>query len=157
MPISLFVPIALSVLLAPPLATHDVLSRRLPNRFTYPLIATSLTGTLLAAWEVSEYSRLLLAFVVAVIISLIGTSLAVSGQFGMGDVKLMLSHLLILGFIEPNCLGPYLLGAFGSATAYAIALMALRKKSSAQTIPFGPFLIASYLTCLPLAIAEAVY
>lgn len=67
---------------------------------------------------------------------------AITGQFGMGDVKL----LFFMGFgILPNKILSFIFMAFLFASIYLLFMFIFKKCKGKDMIPFGPFLIISFL------------
>lgn len=91
-------------------------------------------------WTVLTASGLSATFILLIILT--------KGKgMGWGDVKYVLFLGLALGF--PNSLLAIFL-AFLLGAVFSLALIALRKKSFGQTIPFGPFLSSGALIALVL-------
>ena len=127
-----------------PLAWIDAAVRRLPDALTAPAYAGTV-GALLAAAGIGGHWHILVRAVLGGLVLaacyLALTLLSPSGM-GLGDVKLAASLGSLLAWFGWNTL---LAGAFAGfllAAVYDIALLALRRASRKQQIPFGPFMIA---------------
>lgn len=68
-----------------------------------------------------------------------------SGQFGMGDVKMM--FFMGLGFL-PYKIMDFLFITFTLASVYSIVMMILSKFTKKDVLPFGPFLIIGFLSVI---------
>lgn len=94
--------------------------------------------TLLLSFGTYGYKTILtsvILFVVFFIVSII------TGQFGMGDVKIM--FFMGLGFL-PNKIFTFLFNTFFLAIIYAI-IQTVLKRNKVKSLPLGPFLIMSFL------------
>ena len=68
-----------------------------------------------------------------------------SGQFGMGDVKMM--FFMGLGFL-PYKIMDFLFITFTLASMCSIVMMILLKSTKKDVLPFGPFLIIGFLSVI---------
>jgi len=137
---------------AVPLAFIDVATQRLPD----PLTAAAYTGTvvfLLLAAAVSGHwgaaGRAVLGGLALAAVYLGLLFISPSGM-GLGDVKLAVSLGTLLAWRSWQVL---VLGGFAGfllAAVYSIALLATRRATRKQQIPFGPFMIAGTLLTLLL-------
>ena len=138
--------IALMALAAitPALIFTDLETHRLPNAFTYPLVAWGLACSaiqgLLHSPNYSAVAMLACGLGAGGFFLLL--NLVTRGGMGMGDVKLALAIGLTLGSQAPRLVVISLALAFvlgAAASLFAIAAKKLHLKSS---LPFGPFMLA---------------
>ena len=92
------VPIALIAAFAIPLSITDIREHRLPNRYTYFLIATATAGTLLASLLEALWVACVAGIALGVVTALVGYLLPRFGAIGMGDVKLLPAVHVCLGW-----------------------------------------------------------
>lgn len=123
-----------------PLIVIDIRERRLPNKITLPGIAVTLLGLGLAG----DWLRFGIAVGLACLVFLVGTLVSMRGWLGMGDVKLLVSIALMLGWYGPLNLLLGLSGAFLVAGAVVLVKMALKKITASSTIALGPYLLAGF-------------
>lgn len=146
-----------------PLAFIDVAVHRLPDRLTYPaavgtavlLGLAALTGeTGLPGGTDGGGTAWLRALAAAVgLAAAFATCTLLLGRrgFGLGDAKLALSSVAILGWLGWSWVLSGLLVAFAGSALTALALLVTRRISWSGQLPFGPFLILGTTVALALA------
>ena len=139
------VPMALIASLAIPLSVTDIREHRLPNRYTYFLIATAIAGTLLASLLGTLWVDFATGMGLGMATALVGYLLARFGAIGMGDVKLLIAMHICLGWHSPVLVLFSL--SLGLALASAIGLIGLviGKLNPRTLIPLGPYLLIGFL------------
>ena len=142
--LSLF-PMALIAALAIPLSVTDIREHRLPNRYTYFLIAAAIAGTLVPSLLQARWIDFATGTTLGVITALVGYLLARFGAIGMGDVKLLISMHICLGWHSPVLVLFSL--SLGLALAIAVGLIGLviGKLNPRTLIPLGPYLLIGFL------------
>lgn len=139
-------------LCAVPLAFIDVAVQRLPDALTAAAYAGTVLLLLLAAavsghW--GDMGRAALGGLALAAVYLALLFISPSGM-GLGDVKLAVSLGTLLAWRGWRVL---VLGGFAGfllAAVYSIALLATRRATREQHIPFGPFMIAGTFLALLL-------
>ena len=139
------VPMALIAALAIPLSVTDIREHRLPNRYTYFLIATAIAGTLLATLLGAFWLAFASGIAMGIVTAFVGYLLARFGAIGMGDVKLLIAMHISLGWHSPVLVLFSL--SLGLALASAIGLIGLviGKLNPRTLIPLGPYLLIGFL------------
>ena len=139
------VPMALIAALAIPLSVTDIREHRLPNRYTYFLIAAAIAGTLFASLLEARWIDFATGTTLGVITAFVGYLLARFGAIGMGDVKLLIAMHICLGWHSPVLVLFSL--SLGLALASAIGLIGLviGQLNPRTLIPLGPFLLIGFL------------
>jgi leader peptidase (prepilin peptidase)/N-methyltransferase len=139
------VPIALIAALAIPLSITDIREHRLPNRYTYLLIATAIAGTLLASVLEALWVDFAVGIASGMETALVGYLLARFGAIGMGDVKLLTAMNVCLGWHSPILILFSL--SLGLALASSVSLFGLvmGKLNPRTLIPLGPYLLIGFL------------
>jgi leader peptidase (prepilin peptidase)/N-methyltransferase len=139
------VPMALIAALAIPLSVTDIREHRLPNRYTYFLIAAAVAGTLLASLLEALWNDFATGMGIGMLTALVGYLLARFGAIGMGDVKLLIAMHICLGWHSPVLVLFSL--SFGLALASAVGLIGLviGKLNPRTLIPLGPYLLIGFL------------
>jgi leader peptidase (prepilin peptidase) / N-methyltransferase len=137
-------------LLAVPLALIDVAVHRLPD----PLTAAAFAGTFmllaaaaLAAGQPGALGRAALGATVLTGFYLLLFVITPAGM-GLGDAKLAASVGAALGWAGWPALLTGTFGSFVLAAAYGVALLATRKATRADHLPFGPFLVIGALAAI---------
>lgn len=130
----------------------DLDVRRLPDRFTLPLIPATATGLAVVALVHGDWSAWLRAIVAGAVLAAIYLVLALIGGgtgMGLGDVKLSPTLGLLLGWHSWShvIIGSMLAFVLGGLLGLALIVFAGRDRKS--TLPFGPFMVAGCL--IPLA------
>ncbi|ROT33819.1 A24 family peptidase [Micromonospora sp. HM5-17] len=139
---------------AVPLFFVDVAVRRLPDRLTYAAAAGTLALFGLAALlggEVAAWWRALLAGAGAAGLFALTTVLFGARGFGLGDAKLALGAVAVLGWFGWPVVVSGLVLAFVGSGLYGLVLLAARRVAWRDHLPFGPFLILGVLGGLVLA------
>ena len=139
------VPMALIAALAIPLSVTDIREHRLPNRYTYFLIATAIAGTLPATLLGAFWLAFASGIAMGIVTAFVGYLLARFGAIGMGDVKLLIAMHICLGWHSPVLVLFSL--SLGLALASAIGLIGLviGKLNPRTLIPLGPYLLIGFL------------
>ena len=128
---------------AVPLAFIDAAVRRLPDRLTIPAYAGT-AALLLSAAAVSGHWPILLRAALGGL-ALAGFYLALllisPSAMGLGDVKLAASLGTLLAWFGWRTLIAGGFAGFALAGVFGVALLASRRATRKQHIPFGPFMI----------------
>jgi leader peptidase (prepilin peptidase)/N-methyltransferase len=128
---------------AVPLAFIDAAVRRLPDRLTIPAYAGTAALLLLAAAVSGHWPILLRAALGG--LALAGFYLALllisPSAMGLGDVKLAASLGTLLAWFGWRTLIAGGFAGFALAGVFGVALLASRRATRKQHIPFGPFMI----------------
>jgi leader peptidase (prepilin peptidase) / N-methyltransferase len=140
---------------AVPLALIDARTRRLPDPLTAAAYAGTLALLVVAAAAGGHWPELGRAAAGGAVLAgcLLALALIGPGAVGLGDVKLAASAGTALGWYGWRVL---LTGPFAGlllAALYGLVLLALRRATLRQQIPFGPFLLAGTFAAI---IAAAV-
>ena len=139
------VPMALIAALAIPLSVTDIREHRLPNRYTYFLIATAIAGTLLASLLGTLWSDFATGMGLGMTTALVGYLLARFGAIGMGDVKLLMAMHICLGWHSPILVLFSLSLGLALASAVGVVGLVMRKLNPRTLIPLGPYLLIGFL------------
>lgn len=150
------VPLAQIAAFALPLARIDIRLHRLPNVFTLPTILSSqlalaAASALDGSWLNYFWSLASLAPVVA-----LGILAALSGAFGMGDVKLLASSVPVLAWFDPFLALLSLATAFVAAAAVSTTLAIAGRISWQSRVALGPYLLAGYACSAALAVVVLI-
>lgn len=133
------------------MAAIDIDVRRLPDRFTKPLVPASVVatgGVALVAGAGDDWLRALLGGVVLGVVYLVLALLGGGTGLGLGDVKLAPSLGVLLAFHGWSEVVVATVLAFVSAAVFGLVLLALRRASRRSTLAFGPHMIGSALFVL---------
>jgi len=129
---------------AVPLGWIDAAVQRLPDALTIPAAAGTMLLLTLAAAAGGDWPSLLRAAAGGA--GLAGCYLAANmlgpAAVGRGDAKLSVSLGALLGWAGWDVLAGGVAVGFVLAAAYGAALLALRRATLRQRIPFGPFMMA---------------
>ena len=98
------VPMALIAALAIPLSVTDIREHRLPNRYTYFLIAAAVAGTLLASLLEALWNDFATGMGIGMLTALVGYLLARFGAIGMGNSVTVKQAALDLGYVDGDTL-----------------------------------------------------
>lgn len=133
----------------------DLRSYRLPNRVLVP--GTAVGAVLLAAGalldgRIGDITEALAAGLVYSVTLLI-PALVTRGAIGMGDVKLAFLLGLFAGYHGWEAAVAALAGAFLLAGAVGVLLLALRRITRRDHLPFGPFMVAGAWFAIARALA----
>ena len=126
------------------LSFFDLRSYRLPNRVLVPGTAVGLlllSGGALLDGRIGDVPEAL-ASGLGYSVALLVPALATRGAIGMGDVKLALLLGLFAGYSGWATAVAALVGAFLLAGAVGVLLLALRRITRHDHLPFGPFMVA---------------
>jgi leader peptidase (prepilin peptidase)/N-methyltransferase len=137
--------------LSVPLAAIDVAVHRLPDRFTLPAAGWVLAWLAVAALttgEPGDWVRAAIAGLACGAGFAIITFVFGARGFGLGDAKLALSAVALLGWLGWTAVVAGLLLAFLSSGLVATVLLATRRVGRQDALPFGPFLIGGTLAAL---------
>src|SRR5580692_994542 len=132
-----------------PLAWIDAAVQRLPDALTAPAYAGT-TGLLLAAASAGHWHSMLRAVIggLALAAAYLALSIVSRSAIGLGDAKLAASLGTMLAWAGWSVLVAGTLAGFLLAAVYGLGLLALRRASWRQRIPFGPFMIAGAFLAL---------
>jgi leader peptidase (prepilin peptidase) / N-methyltransferase len=139
------------------LAWIDAAVQRLPDLLTAPAYAGTVGLLLLAAADGGHWHDLLRAVIGGLALAVAYLALAVVSRsaVGLGDVKLAASLGTLLAWPGWSALVAGTLAGFLLAAVYGLGLLALRRTSWRQRIPFGPFMIAGAFLALVIAAGAA--
>jgi leader peptidase (prepilin peptidase)/N-methyltransferase len=137
------------------LTVTDIDTKLLPNRILGP--GTVVSGSLLVVGGIAsgggwDLARGIAAGVVYFVVMLI-LALVARGALGMGDVKLAFLLGLFVGYLGWGYLVIAGLGAFILGGLVSIVLLAARRVSRKDSIPFGPFLTSASVIAIVLGSA----
>ncbi|QSB13700.1 prepilin peptidase [Natronosporangium hydrolyticum] len=133
---------------AVPLTFIDLAVHRLPDRFTLPAagwVLGCLGISALAGGSGGDWLRAAAAAAVCGLGFATVTLLFGARGFGLGDAKLAVSIGALLGWLGWTALVAGLLLAFLASGVVALALLASKKVSRRDSLPFGPFLVLGTL------------
>ena len=140
-----------SALVAAPLAVHDVRSKLLPNKYTYPAIVATLIVIVGFAISQRDLFKLVQPFSYAFVVAGVAllSHLLIHASMGAGDVKLLFLIGLNLGvFTTAHVLMAVLITAV-SVLIFALIMLLTKKAGPKTKIAFGPFiLVGSWMTIL---------
>ncbi|MEO3745175.1 A24 family peptidase [Plantactinospora sp. B5E13] len=140
---------------AVPLVLVDLAVHRLPDRLTCPAAVGTLALLGLAALvggDAAAGRRALLAGVGSALLFALTTVLFGQRGFGLGDAKLALSAVALLGWLGwPAVVAGLTLAFVGSALCGLVLLLA-RRIGWRDHLPFGPFLVLGTLGVLALPV-----
>ena len=139
----LLIPIAFLLAVTVPMAATDFKEHRLPNKYTYPLIAV--TGLTLLGFGMysGELERLTSSLMAMGATFLLGWLLARFADLGMGDVKLLIPLNGWLAWHDGWLVLISLALAMLTANVFAIAIW-IKKKDPKEHIALGPFLLLGF-------------
>jgi leader peptidase (prepilin peptidase)/N-methyltransferase len=123
-----------------PLVVIDIRERRLPNRITLPGLAITLAGVLLAG----DWGRALVAVACGFVLFVVGVAISLKRWLGMGDVKLLTSLVMILGWYGWQVLLLGLAASFTFAGVVVLVRFALKQITASSTIALGPYLLGGF-------------
>ena len=156
--LALKIPLVALIFASVPLAIIDIRQHRLPNLYTYPLAVLALIGTLIASFISGDWIRFLTALAINLLIAGVGVLLWILKGFGLGDVKLLLSMVQILGYFSPWLVPAVLAIALISAAVVGSLCVLFGALKWKDRIAFGPFLILGYAVCsVPLIAGPTPY
>lgn len=130
-------------------ACVDALEHRIPNLFPGVL---ALGAVVLLVWSMAVRRPGAMGYVVSALFSCAGCALALlaasalsGGGIGPGDIKLVSALGLMCG-VEVIC--RTLIFGMTACAATACVLLATKRKTRKDTLPFGPFLLVGYVAGL---------
>lgn len=151
----LLIPVGYLAYVSFQLARIDVLEHRLPNRFTLRLFLLSAPAVLIAFLITQSGERLLWAISLGFATALLGLLLGVTGGLGLGDVKLMVSLNMILGWLSPWA--ALVSNAMAVFSAAIVGLLRMLKGSAGKQVAFGPYLLAAFFITFSYALLTRIY
>lgn len=133
----------LAGLLLVALGAVDIVHHRLPDAITLPALPVAAAAVLLTAALAPKSGSLVSAGCAAVVLWAVFTGIArVSPRsMGRGDVKLMPTLGLLMGYLSPVAVLIGLLLAFGTGSAVALVGLLARRLRLGSSIPLGPYLL----------------
>jgi leader peptidase (prepilin peptidase)/N-methyltransferase len=133
-----------------PLAWIDAAVQRLPDALTAAAYAGTGGLLLLAAAAGGHWHSMLRAAIGGPALAAAYLALAIVSRsaIGLGDAKLAASLGTMLAWAGWSALAAGTLAGFLLAAVYGLGLLALRRTSWRQRIPFGPFMIAGAFLAL---------
>ncbi|MGO9078947.1 MAG: prepilin peptidase [Streptosporangiaceae bacterium] len=139
------------------LAVIDEATRRLPDPLTAAAYAGVMVLLLGAAADQGSWGRLGRAAAGGAVLAgcFLLLALARPGAVGFGDVKLAASTGSALAWFGWGALLDGAAAGLILAAAWGLALLALRRATLRQQIPYGPFLLAGALAVIVAAAATA--
>ena len=130
-----------------PLLRVDIKERRLPNSLV-ALLAIIGVGTVVVALGAEAFVRSLIGGLLGGMIFLILYLLG-RGRLGEGDVKLGMALSMVIFPISAQSWIFWLLMSFLGAGFYALLSLILKRKTTTDEMPYGPFLVVvSWITVL---------
>jgi len=144
------VPALYLALAAIPLTVIDLREHRLPNRLVLPAFPIALLAQIVAVLVGADWVHLAFAFSLSLGVFVVGILANYWDWLGMGDVKLASALALTLGFFSP--IGSLIAIGLAFVLAFAVVLVQLSigKATLGQSIPLGPYLLLSFICCLPV-------
>lgn len=139
----LLIPIAFLLAVSFPLIATDFKEHRLPNKYTYSLIAVTVLTLLGYGLYAGESTKLAPSLVAMSATFLIGWLLAKFADLGMGDVKLLISLNGWLAWHDGWLVLISIALAMLTANVFAIAIW-IKKKDPKEHIALGPFLLLGF-------------
>ncbi|MCY3539660.1 MAG: A24 family peptidase [bacterium] len=140
------------------LGTVDLFSYRLPNRILIP--GTALGMVLLAGGAGLDGRPTDLVGAIATglgyFLAWLIPALLTGGGIGMGDVKLAFLLGLFAGYQGWRTVITAAFGALLLAGGVALVLMALRRITRRDHLPFGPFMVAGTWLAIAMTLAEGL-
>ncbi len=151
----LLMPIGYLAYISFQLARIDVVEHRLPNRYTLGLFLLSAPAVGIAFLITQSWDRLLWAIGLGFATVLMGLLLGATGGLGLGDVKLMVSLNMMLGWLSPWAA----LASNGLAVCSAalVGMLRLLKHSHSNQVAFGPYLLAAFFITLGYVLVTRAY
>ncbi len=127
------------------LSVIDIREHRLPNRLVLPAFPIALAGHLIASALAKAWFNLLVALACGLLALLIGLAANRWATLGMGDVKLITTISLSLGWF--SFLAPLIavVLAFVIACAVVLVMVALRKTTLSSSFALGPYLLVGFV------------
>lgn len=153
--VPLLLPVSYLAYVSFQLARIDLLEHRLPNQFTLRLFVLTLPGVMVAFLVSQSWESLAWSFGLGLLTALLGLLLGLTGGLGLGDVKLMVSLNMILGWLSPWAA----LASNGLAVCSAalVGMLRLLKQSRSNQVAFGPYLLAAFFITLGYVLVTKAY
>lgn len=144
---------------AVPLALIDARTHRLPDALTGAAYAGTLALLTAAAAAGGHWAQLGRAAAGGAVLAACFLTLALArpGSVGLGDVKLSASAGTAMAWFGWRVLLAGTAAGLLLAAAFGLALLAVRRATLRQQIPFGPFLLAGALAAAIAAAAGALH
>lgn len=139
----LLVPLGMLLLTSLRLIVADFTEHRLPNRITMPLIGISYLVILAHALLSWEFEPLVFSVIAGLLTFGIGYAMAVWLDFGMGDVKLLVTLNALLAWHSPFLVLLSLAIGFVVASVWAIFVW-IKTKDPKARIALGPYLLLGF-------------
>lgn len=135
--------VLLTGLLLVTLGAVDIVHHRLPDAITVPAVPLAAAAVVLTALLAPGSGSLLSAAVAALLLwAVFGLIARISPRsMGGGDVKLMPTLGLLMGYLSPGAVLVGLLLAFGTGSVAALAGVAAHRLGLRSAIPLGPSLL----------------
>ena len=135
--------VLLTGLLLVALGAVDIVHHRLPDAITLTALPLAAVAVALTALLTPGSGSSVSAIVAAAVLWAVFNAIArVSPRsMGRGDVKLMPTLGLLMGYVSPVAVLAGLLVAFGAGSVVALIGLATRKLRLASAIPLGPYLL----------------
>ncbi|MEY4981458.1 MAG: hypothetical protein RL174_796 [Actinomycetota bacterium] len=127
-----------------PLAITDIRERRLPNRLVLPAIPITVAGQVLASIGGATWWQMLIAAIAALITFGLGLLANLRSGLGMGDVKLMTTISLALGWFSPMAPFVALSLAFVAAGLWLGLKLLVQKANMGSSVALGPYLLVGF-------------
>lgn len=127
-----------------PLAITDIRERRLPNRLVLPAIPITVVGQVLASIGGATWWQMLIAAIAALITFGLGLLANLRSGLGMGDVKLMTTISLALGWFSPATPFVALSLAFVAAGVWLGLKLLVKKANMGSSVALGPYLLVGF-------------
>lgn len=133
----------LAGLLLVALGAVDIAHHRLPDAITLPAVPAAALVVLLTALLAPGSGSLFSAVVAAVVLWALFAGIARLSprSMGRGDVKLMPTLGLLMGYLSPVAVLIGLLLAFGTGSLVALLGLVTRRLRLTSAIPLGPYLL----------------
>lgn len=146
------IPALYLALVAIPLTVIDLREHRLPNRLVLPAFPIALLAQSIAVLVGADWVQLILAVSLSLGIFISGVMANYWDWLGMGDAKLASALGLVLGFFSP--IGSLLAIGLAFVLAFVVVIFQLSKGKAklGQSIPLGPYLLLSFICCLPITV-----
>lgn len=156
--VALQVPLLALLFASIPLCIVDIREHRLPNQFTYPAAILAFFGTLAASFSSGDWERFVMSTALNLSIAGVGIWLVYLNGFGLGDVKLLLSIVQLLGYFSPFLVLTSLTISLLTASLTGLVSVLRGRLRWKDRIAFGPFLVFGYAVCaVPLLVLPVAY
>jgi len=139
----LLIPIAYLLAVTFPLVATDFKEHRLPNKYTYSLIAITVATLVGYGLYSGELNKLRASVVAMCLTAILGWLLARFADLGMGDVKLLIALNGWLAWHDGWLIMSSLAIAMLTANVFAMGIW-IKKKDPKEHIALGPFLLLGF-------------